>query len=903
MIGQRLGSYEIVDKLGAGGMGEVYRARDTKLGRDVAIKVVLAAYLADRDRLTRFEREARALAALNHPNIATLHGMEESEGRHFLVMELVAGQTLSEAIAAGPIPTPRAIDIARQISEALEAAHDKGIVHRDLKPANVKITADDKVKILDFGLAMIGTGEAGGSAASLANSPTLTAMGTQAGMILGTASYMSPEQARGASGDHRSDVFSFGVVLFEMLTGRQPFQGETVSDVLASVLARDPDLAALPKHLSPRLTDLLARCLDKHPKRRWQAMGDIRLELEVIAKDPAAPAQGAPISSPPQPLWRRALAPIAGLALGAAVTAMAFQAFQPAPPPPEAIAFEFTPPSAAPVLSLSPDGRHVIFGTLPTENEPASKLWIRSLASVETRPLPGTEGSFIRRGLWIGNVPWSPDSRSIAFVGPGSSLYRLDIASGQSTELLKAPASVVIAGAWNPDGSILYAQRNAVDARGGGVWRIAASGGTPVQVTELKTDDLAHRPSTFLPDGRRFFYTAYSISLSLGANEIRMGSIDRAPSQQDTTALFIADGPAVYAPPGYVLFVRRGGLMAQAFDASRGVLAGTPPVQIASGVGPNIAVSGNGRLLYRAIGGAEATVQTEIVRFDRNGKVLRTIGPPGNYGDINVLADGVRFAATRSDSSDAGHIFIVDPSRNAFTRLNPGEPLDFASAVAPDNLLAYTFSPEGISKDIYVRDAGGVGEPRVLVRNQNSKHANSWTRDGRFLIYDEHVPGRSQDLMMVRREGGAPVALLATEWDETFAMVSPDGKWLAYRSTESGKPEVYVRDFNPDRTPAFGSQKIQISVDGGDKPRWSRDGREIFFLNGEVMMAVALRSEGSTLKPATPAKLFDVRWSNYIPYDVLGDGTFLVNAILASQKPGPPTPVHVLVNWESAIRK
>ena len=905
MIGQRLGSYEVIEKLGEGGMGSVYRARDTRLGRNVAIKVVLEAFLADRDRLARFEREARVLAALNHPNIATLYGLEEADRRHFLVMELVEGRTLGEVLAAGPVKPSIAVDIARQISEALEAAHEKGIVHRDLKPANVKITPDDMVKVLDFGLARMEADPASrpsGMHSNPANSPTLTATGTLAGAILGTASYMSPEQARGLSGDHRSDVFSFGVVLFEMLSSRQPFPGETVSDVLASVLARDPDLAALPKGLTPRLTELVARCLEKQPKRRWQAMGDIRHELEVLAKHPTAPAQSSEVLVAPRPLWRRGVAPVGGLILGAVATAATFMSLRPVPAPSEAVTFEISTPSVAPVISLSPDGRHVIYGTPPTDSEPTSRLWMRSLASLEARPIPGTEGAFSRRGNWIGNVQWSPDSGSIAFVTNSTSLTRLDLTSGQTTELVKVPGSVVIPGAWGGDGTILYGQRNAVDARGGGIWRVAASGGTPVKVTELKGDDLAHRPSGFLPDGRHFLYLAYGAATT--ENQVRVGSVDRQPSQQDTSAVFTADGPAVYAPSGHLLFVRNGSLMAQAFDANRGVLAGTPPVQIASGIWPMVFVSENGRLLYRASGGAEATAQTEILRFNRQGTVLGRIGQPGNWGDINVLADGVGLSVMRSERGDiAGHLYIVDPSRGAFTRLNPGEPYDYAAAVAPDNLVAFTYSPEGVSRDIYVRQASGIGDPRMLVRSPNQKHPNSWTRDGRFLVYDEHVPGRSQDLMMVPRGGGPPVALLATEWDETSATVSPDGKWLAYRSTESGKPDVYVRDFVPDRTPAFGSEKIQISVDGGDKPRWSPDGSEIFFLQAEAMWAVSVRRDGATLKPAVPAKLFGVKWNNYIPYDVLRDGTFVINTVAATTTSAPPTPLRVLMNWESAIRK
>jgi serine/threonine-protein kinase len=294
---------------------------------------------------------------------------------------------------------------------------------------------------------------------------------------------------------------------------------------------------------------------------------------------------------------------------------------------------------------------------------------------------------------------------------------------------------------------------------------------------------------------------------------------------------------------------------------------------------------------------------SEIVRMDRKGTLLGRIGPPAPYGDVNILGDGVRLAVTRSDNSGPGHLYIVDPARAAFTRLNPGEPNDFASAVAPDNLVAFTFSPQGPSKDLYVRPASGVGDARALVVTANAKHANSWTRDGRFLIYDEHVPDHSQDLMMVRREGGTPVTLLATVADETFAMISPDGKWLAYRSTDSGSPEVYVRDFNPERTPAFGDQKIQISVDGGDKPRWSPDGREIYFLRSGTMMAAAVKPEGTTLSVGIPEKLFDTRVTNYIPYDVLKDGSFVLNVLAESSKPPMPTTLRVLLNWETLLKK
>jgi serine/threonine-protein kinase len=418
-------------------------------------------------------------------------------------------------------------------------------------------------------------------------------------------------------------------------------------------------------------------------------------------------------------------------------------------------------------------------------------------------------------------------------------------------------------------------------------------------VTEAASTEIAHRPAGFLPDGRRFLYVVYSMTLSTDL-EIRVGSLDRQPGQQDTTVLLSADGPPVHAQ-GHLLFVRSGSLMAQPFDADRGVLTGTPR-QIASGASQTISASENGRLLYRTTASDEWPL-SEIVRFDRKGTVLGKIGPPARYGDVNALGDGVGLSIARSDGSDFGNLYIVDTARNVFTRLNPGTFSDFAAAVAPDDLVAFTYSPDVGSRDLYVRPANGVGDLRALVVNANPKHANSWTRDGRFLIYDEHVPGRSQDLLMVRREGGTPITLLATDADETQAMVSPDGRWLAYRTTDSGAPEVYVRDFNPDRTPVFGNVKIQISVAGGDKPRWSPDGREIFYLQGQSMMAVPVQPSGATLSVGLPVKLFETRHTNYIPYDVLKNGTFVVNVPVPTTAAGTPTTLRVLLDWEALIRR
>jgi len=498
----RLGVYELVSKLGEGGMGEVYRARDTKLGREVAIKVVLEAFVADPERLIRFDREARSLAALNHPHIATLYGMEESAGRHFLVMELVTGQTLSELITSG-LALETALRVAIQIADALEAAHEKGIVHRDLKPANVKVTTDDQVKVLDFGLAKVVAPVSNSETTDIANSPTIAATGhlrqgsgdpgTQVGVILGTAAYMSPEQARGMSGDHRSDIFSFGVVLYEMLTGRQPFQGETVSDVLAAVLARDPDLSALPAGLTPRLTDLIKRCLEKHPRRRWQAIGDVRYELEVIAANPRAIAfdrQPPALISTSRSPWRRVV-PIAGAAvIAAAATAVVFIAARKTPPAPPVSRFAVSYPEPSSrgtirvALAISHDGSRIAY----TANR---ELYVRALDDVEPKKLDRVVAtSSLSSAL---NLVFSPDDKSLAYSAVGF-LKRIDFAGGPPTVICAAQNPLAVS--WT--GAYIYFTGPE------GISRVASSGGEPellIKTVPRWTATAAH----LLDDGRFLF--------------------------------------------------------------------------------------------------------------------------------------------------------------------------------------------------------------------------------------------------------------------------------------------------------------------------------------------------------------------------------------------------------------
>ena len=886
--GTRFGPYEIVAELGRGGMGEVYRARDTRLDRDVALKILPESFATDPDRLMRFTREAKTLASLNHPNIAAIYGIEDSA----LVMELVEGRDLSQIIGALPpqrgLPIDEVLSIARHMAEALEAAHDNGIVHRDLKPANIKVRADGTVKVLDFGLAKAMdplTTPASGS--SVANSPTMTSPAlTAMGLILGTAAYMSPEQAKGKSVDKRADIWAFGVVLYEMLTGDRLFKAEDMSETLAAVLTRDI-ASAMPAGIPRPLRTLLEDCLVRDPRMRLRDIGEVRRRLDRF--DPVSLAATEP--APGQGSGRWWWPAVAGAAVLAAIVLGVMAMNRPVPIEPEAVTFEVTAPNLSTLVSISPDGRQLLYASIPVAAEPA-RLWLRPLSGLDNRVLPGTEGARRQAG---GRVAWSPDSAAVVFSVAGG-LRRLDLASGHVAELF-ADTGVTIPGAWNNDGVVLFGrQRINFDARTGGVWRVNQAGGTATPLVYMTSGDQYLIPSGFLPDGRRFLYFAAGATPD-AQGEVRLASIEDTPDAQPAAAVVTADGPAVY-DDGRLLYVNRGGLMAHAFDADRGVLIGEP-VLLASGVASTIAASRSGHLIYRE-GGDSGMPTSELLRIDRQGTVVRRIGPPAAYTEVGLLAGGQRLAVGRTDRGGARHIQVVELGRDVFTRLNPGNYVDYGPVPSVDDLIAFTHSPGAESRDVYVRAANGVGEARALVTSEFVKHPNHWSPDGRFLIYDEHVPGRAQDLLIVPKDGGASIPFLATEADETVAQFSPDGKWIAYRSTESGREEVYIRDFAPDRSPAYGTQKIQVSVDGGDKPRWNPTGKELFFLKGRSMMAVAVQTSPK-LDVGVAKVLFETRHTSYHPYDVFPDGTFIINTLVAG--PGSTaSAIRVLLNWRSAMK-
>jgi WD40 repeat protein len=861
--GTRLGPYEIVGTIGAGGMGEVYRARDSRLGRDVAIKVS-AEHFSD-----RFEREARAIAALNHPHICTLHDV----GPNYLVMELVEGPTLADRIARGPIAVDETLRIARQMADALATAHDKGIVHRDLKPANVKLTPSGAVKILDFGLAQQTDA---GSLDRADDSPTRLAQ-TRAGVILGTISYMSPEQARGLAVDKRADVWAFGVILFEMLTGARPFEGATVSDTLAAVLTREPDWSRIPAAMRP----LVQRCLTADPSRRLRDLGDIDLLLER-----------APSSGPARRSW---LAWGAAALLLATLGPVAYLHLRERPRLPETMRFQIPATvnlAASGNVGLSPDGRYLAFLSVGLDG--LMRLSIRGMDSLDVRTLQGSEVAGYGPPFW-----WSPDSRFIAF-DAGGKLKKLSVAGGPPQTLcdLKGP---VIGGSWNRDGDIILGMV------GTGIARISAAGGSLSPVTSLAQKDHSHLLPTFLPDGRHFVYLRISaMGAAPDAGGVYIGTLDAKPEEQSPQQLLPYARGLTYAPSndegaGRLLFVREGTLLAQPFDHQRLRLAGeaTP---VAEPVGAYLdtaffSASFNNVLVYRG-----ANPPGPIGWFDRQGNMIERVFEPGHYGSAALSRDGTRVVASRTDPRDWANsdLWVLDLSRG-------GSPARFtfgSSAGAPiwsadGTRIAFSASgPGGVG--IYQKSATSAQEPVALQSNNAGiSTASSWSPDGRYLMYSLTSSTTGLDLMVLETSGassnttGKPVPFLRTRYHEDQGHFSPDGQWVAYVSNETGPSEVYVRRFTTDFSRASQSEGggVLVSQGGGTAPRWRGDGKELFYLaSNDRMMAVGLNLTGTDAGHETPRTLFQAP-PGVIVGDVSADGK---RFLLLQRTAAPFT---VLLNW------
>ncbi|HWI18117.1 MAG TPA: protein kinase [Vicinamibacterales bacterium] len=887
--GTRLGVYDITAPLGEGGMGQVWRATDSTLGRQVAIKILPDAFATDPERLARFEREAKTLASLNHPHIAAIYGFEKSSGMHALVMELVEGEDLSQRIARGAMPLDEALPIAKQIAEALEAAHEQGIIHRDLKPANIKLRADGTVKVLDFGLAKAldqgsGIGDQGSGGA--ANSPTITTPAmTLRGVILGTAAYMSPEQAAGKPVGKRSDLWSLGVVLLEMLSGRQVFTGESVSHVIAAVLKSEPDWTALPADTPAPIRRLLRRCLEKDRKRRLDSAAGVRIEIDD-ALTAQSSVDGGELSAPGSRIPTRSSRPLlaAVAVLVALVAAMAMPTLrylrQIPPPVPREVRLEITTPTTESPLefALSPDGRFMAF---IASGDGRSRLWLRPLDQTEARPMAGTDGAVYPF--------WSPDSRSIGFFAAGK-LLRIDVAGGAPQVV--APASGTsqgLSGSWSVDGTILFLSVNP-----GPLMRVAASGGEPVVATELDPPrQTAHRNPHFLPDGRHFLFQARGTPESAG---IYLGSLDGgAPAR-----LTAAGSGGAFLPPDRVAFVRQGALVARRLDLAGRVLTGDP-VTLADRIGEDedggrggFTVSATGLVAYRVGAGASR----QFTWVDRAGTAVGVAGEPDtNYLHVPELSpDGRRLALWRTVQGNTD-LWLLDLLRSGMTRLTFDAAAEVEPVWSPDGMrLAFASNRTG-RYNLYVKASDGSGAEAQLLDSPNPVIPVDWTRDGRWLLYYEVHPATGRDLWALDMTSPqSPPQLVAnTPAAEVLAQVSRDGRWVAYQTNESGRFEVVVQPF------PNASGKWQVSTAGGAAPRWRADGKELYFLAPDAtMMAVPVTAAGASFSAGTPVALFQTRIvdggtvATVGPqYDVARDGRLLINQPVAAAA----APITVILNW------
>ena len=883
LTGRTIGAYQLQGLLGAGGMGEVYRARDTKLGRDVAIKVLPEVFTTDPQRLARFEREARLLAALNHPHIGAIYGLEDADGVRALLLELVEGETLADRIRRGPLPTTEALTIARQIAVALDAAHEKGIVHRDLKPANIKITPEGVVKVLDFGLAKLAAGE---SNPDLSHSPTVTVGGTRDGVILGTAAYMSPEQARGKPVDKRTDIWAFGCVLYEMLTGRLAFGRETITDTLAAVVDRDPEWNDLPPATPPSVVRLLRRCLEKDPKRRLHDVADVGIEIDdalaVSVRPPVSDLRGG---SHGLARFRSGAIFAALAALAVCIAAVAIYLSR---VPGDAVGTTRLSISAPGVLTpqtsvaVSPEGRRVAF--VSTDPSGRSMLWVRELDSLEPRALVGTEDA--------AHPFWSPDGRSLAFLA-GGKLKRVDI--GGSGVLTLADVTFRTGGSWSRDGTILFSPRL------GELATISATGG-PV-TTILKGSDFVGWPC-FLPDDRHFlFFRGGAASGRASDNRgVYLGSLD----SKETARLIASDFKAAYADPGYLLFVRGETLMAQPFDAVRLELGGEPAVVAegiwgARGAGQaSFSVSQTGVLAY-----VNSTLwNLQLTWVDRTGRSLGSLGPPDRYAiHPQIAPDGSRMAITRGPVGNQ-NIWVLRLGDGSPSRLTFGPGADFQPIWSSDGRrILFQTSREAGPLKLFLEDAAGARPEEAVGAIGDNAHLWDWSRDARFIVYSMIGPKGAADLWVLPLAGDRkPFPFAESAFHKTQAQVSPNGQWIAYTSYESGRDEVYVESF-----PAPGSRR-QISPAGGMQPRWRQDGTELFYLRSDqYMMAVPLKA-GSAFEAGVPTPLFRSRiipqgsqsiWFD-TAYDVMPDGQ---RFLFTGPPDDPSPPMTVVLNWPGALKK
>jgi eukaryotic-like serine/threonine-protein kinase len=907
--GTRLGVYEVTAQIGEGGMGQVYRATDTKLKRQVAIKILPPALAADHDRLARFQREAEVLASLNHPNIAAIHGLEESGGMTALIMELVEGDDLSQRIARGAIPVDEALPIAKQIAEALEAAHEQGIIHRDLKPANIKVRDDGTVKVLDFGLAK--AMDPVGSAPNMSQSPTITTPAmTHAGMILGTAAYMSPEQAKGRAVDKRSDIWAFGCVLFEMLTGKRAFKGEDVSEVLASILAREPDWSTFPAAVPPAIRALLRRCLEKDRRKR---VADISTALFALDEAPSLSAPVGTVSVAPlprRPRWRRVAALTAGALVVAVVVGTAvWYATRPADTmPPRVSRLQAQSSGTASVtingndrdLAITPDGSRVVYiGNTGTQ------IFVRALDALE--PVAVFTGA--PRGPFV-----SPDGQWIGFVDSGNTLRKVALTGGPAVTLTTLDG-LPRGATWGPDDTIIVA----TDTLASGLQRVAAAGGS---TTVLTRPNRAQGEGGFfwpelLPGGRAVLFTITALTGGLDAAQVAVLDL-----QTGTRRILVRGGShASYVPSGlgspkraergggHLVYAAAGTLRAVPFDVATLETRGTPvpvvPAVVTTSFGASDAVvAGDGTLAYVSGGGLRgANAPRTLVWVDRQGRETPIPAPPRAYTIPRLSPDGTRVAVGAEDQER--DLWLWDLARATLTRLTFEPESDSSPVWTPDGRRLLLSSNRDGQTALYVQAADGTGSAtRVTEDAQRPQNATAITADGTRVILYELTPTRGRDLRLLTLTPTPRVEpLLETRFEELNGGVSPDGRWLVYQSNSAGRFEIYVRPF-----PNVGDGQWQVSSAGGVQPLWARSGRELFYLAPDgTLMTVPVESHDTTWSAGTPTKLFT---PSYLTggisrgYDVSPDGQrfLMIKEGGSSGQSAAPPQIVVVQHWTEELK-
>ena len=897
MVGRTLGHYRVLDTLGKGGMGEVYRAHDEVLGREVAIKVLPEELSTDPERLARFEREAKVLAALNHPHIGAIYGLEKDDGQHFLVLELIEGETLAERIERGPIPVSEAVPLAIQIAEGLEAAHEKGMIHRDLKPANIKITPEGEVKVLDFGLAKPTEAVFSGD---LSESPTLTYSPTGVGVILGTAAYMSPEQVRGKEVDRRTDVWAFGVVLWEMLTGKKLFQGDTVSDVLAATLTREPHWEWLPTTLPTGVTRVLRHCLVQEPKERLRDIADARIDLQEVFDEPEIEVA---VSAEALPLWRRAL-PWAAVLLALAAGWLLRPTPEPEPLP--VVRSEIPLPEGERLthtqrhgLALSPDGSILAFVSgIPLDSlwPERTQIFLRNLDGWQARPIPGTENT--------GQPIFSPDGQWLAFLAiEPDRLRKVPVSGGEPETICECDARFGVT--WGPDNTIVFADF------GGALQQVSALGGSPELLIEPPRDTDAtnfYRLPHFLPASDTLLYSSFPSVFPFSATIFAYSMVTG-----ESTKVMDDGMDARYVESGHLVFARRGQLVAARFDPVRLEVLG-PEVPILEEVSQSqfinasflntgaaqFSVSATGLLAF-AEGSVMPEAKTTPVVVDQAGSSTELDLEEKDYSKARVSMDG-RFVLLGT-SYQPWAIWLFDTERGGLSRET------FEKSAYPlwgpgEGEFTYA-TREGEDQGLYIKKLGsGQGLGEQLIAGQGWE-PTSWSPDGKYLAALKAEQDTEYDIWILGKDGSAELFLKSVFY-ETDPEFSPDGQWLLYSSDESGRLEVYVRPF-----PGPGSA-VQVSVAGGSAPCWSRDGRQIFYREGAKFFSVEIHEQNGTLTAARPKELFEGRYYRTLPvrsYDITPGGSFLLIPLPSREAQDSlievlmPDRIQLVQNWFTELQE